>query len=291
MRMETILDFNSPELDIFARLNENGLARINEPKPGIFVAESAKVIKRALTAGYEPVSLLIAEELLETGEKKQTPARAEVSEVLEEVEKAAKRTGENIRIFTASTAVLSQITGYELTRGILCAFKRRKLPDIGEIYKKAGRIAVLEDINNPTNIGAIIRSAAALGVDGLILTGVSTDPLYRRAARVSMGTVFEIPWTICSSMSTAELLERLKISGFTAVAMALEENSLSLEDKRLKECEYLAIVLGNEGEGLRKETIQACDYTVMIPMSHGVDSLNVAAASAVAFWELRKPVK
>lgn len=267
-----ITDLNIPELDIYARLSEVQLLRYHEPAPGLFIAETAKVIGRALDAGYQPVSLLADEQQLR---------QPEIREIL-------CRCGE-VPVYTASSDVLRKLNGFPLTRGLLCAFRRRPLPQVAELCADARRIAVLEHVTNPTNVGAIFRSAAALGIDAVLLTEDCADPLYRRAARVSMGTVFQIPWTLIPEtdwqMEGPRLLSGL---GFRSAALALLEDTLSLEDPRLKQAERLAILLGAEGDGLSEETIARCDYTVCIPMAHGVDSLNVAAASAVAFWELCK---
>ena len=259
-----ITDFLSPELDIYARLTENQLLNREHPEDGIFIAESPKVIERALDAGYIPVSFLVEDRHL------QTQAKA-----------LLERCGSN-PVYTASFDILTQLTGFQLTRGMLCAM-RRPLPKAPqEVCKNARRVAVLEDVMNPTNVGAIFRSAAALGMDAVLLTSGCSDPLYRRAIRVSMGTVFQVPWTWIDSIT------RLKALGFKTAAMALKEDTLSIRDERLHRCKKLAVVLGTEGDGLKNETIAACDFTVKIPMTHGVDSLNVAAASAVAFWELSR---
>lgn len=260
-----ITDYSSPELDIYARLSESQLLHYYEPEAGIFIAESPKVIGRALDAGYEPVSLLLERRHI-NGEAKDTILRC----------------GE-IPLFTAEADVLTKLTGFQLTRGALCAMRRKALPDVEKLCTDARRIAVLENVVNPANIGAIFRSAAALNIDAVLLTPACSDPLYRRAARVSMGTVFQIPWTRFKDESYIKLLQKM---GFRTAAMALNEDSVSIDDPRLTEEEKLAIVLGTEGEGLAESTVAACDYTVRIPMSHGVDSLNVAAASAVAFWQL-----
>lgn len=267
-----IKNFEAPELDIYARLSEVQLLRYKEPEPGLFIAESPKVIQRALTAGYEPISFLVEHKDLE----------GEAREILKQFQE--------IPVYTAEYEVLVRLTGFALTRGMLCAMKRRCLPSVEEICKDAHRIAVMENVVNPTNIGAIFRSAAALHMDGVLLTGGCCDPLYRRAARVSMGTVFQIPWTYFHKKMEwpkdgMKLLEKL---GFKTVAMALRDDSVSIDDPQLLAEEKLAIILGTEGDGLANETIADCDYTVKIPMSHDVDSLNVAAASAVAFWELGK---
>ena len=266
-----ITNFNAPELNIYARMNESQLLHLYEPENGIFIAESPIVIERALDAGYEPVSLLL--------EKKHIDTQAH------EIILRCK----GIPVFTADFDVLTQLTGFPLTRGALCAMRRTSLPSIEAICSKARRIAVLENIVNPTNIGAIFRSAAALNVDALLLTPACSNPLYRRSIRVSMGTVFQIPWTYfsCSDNTCdANELSQLKSMGFATAAMALTDKSVSIKDPALLSEEKLAIILGTEGQGLSQQTIENCDYTVKIPMSHGVDSLNVAAASAVAFWQL-----
>ena len=264
-----ITDFSIPELDIYARLNENQLLHLYEPKLGIFIAETTKVIERAFNAGYTPLSFLLEKKHIE-GEAKDILARCN-----------------NIPVYTASSDVLTKITGFPLTRGILCAMYRRTLPSVTDICTNASRIAILENITNPTNIGAIFRSAAALHIDAVLLTPACSDPLYRRSVRVSMGTVFQIPWTFLEDESTS-YIEQIKNLGFRTVAMALTDNSIRIDDQQLLAEDKLAIVLGSEGDGLAEKTIATCDYTVRIPMSHDVDSLNVAAASAVAFWELRK---
>lgn len=265
-----VVDLTVPELDIYTRLNEVQLLRYNEPARGIFIAESPKVIGRALDAGFEPLSIL--------AERGQTKDRA--GELI-------ARCGD-IPVYTAEAEVLTRLTGYTLTGGLLCAMERLPLPDVREIVSGARRIAVLENVVNPTNVGAIFRSAAALGIDAVLLTPGCSDPLYRRAVRVSMGTVFQIPWTYFGRGAgwPEEGMGLLRELGFRTVAMALRENSVSIDDPRLAAEEKLAIVLGTEGDGLAESTIADCDYTVRIPMSHGVDSLNVAAASAVAFWQL-----
>lgn len=266
-----ITDLNLPELDIYARLNENQLLHYFEPNLGLFIAESPIVALRALDAGYEPVSLLVEEKHIE-GQAKTVIDRCG-----------------DIPIYTASFDVLSSLTGFKLTRGLLCAMKRKPLPSLESICKNARRIAVLENVMNPTNVGAIIRSAAALNMDAVILTPACSNPLYRRAIRVSMGTVFQIPWTIIEddhSGQTSTPVDALKKLGFKTAAMALRQDSVSIDDPDLMAEEKLAIILGTEGDGLADCTIEDTDYTVLIPMSHGVDSLNVAAASAVAFWQL-----
>ena len=259
-----ISSFDSPYLDVYTRLTENQLRSAHHIENALFIAESPNVIDRALDAGYEPVSLLM--------ERKHIEGAAS---------KIVERCG-NIPLFTAPLSVLTELTGFPLTRGVLCAMKRRELPKVTEITKNASRITVLESIMNPTNIGAIFRSAAALGMDAVLLTPDCCDVLYRRAVRVSMGTVFQIPWTYLSSNS----LDEIKALGFKTAAMALKDDTINITDPVLKETEKLAIVLGTEGDGLSDSTINECDFTVKIPMSHGVDSLNVAAASAVAFWIL-----
>lgn len=264
-----ITDFNDPQLDVYARLTENQLLNRHEPEKGIFIAESPKVIERALNAGCVPVSILMEKKHIE-GEGREILARCT-----------------DIPAFTAEFDVLTQLTGFKLTRGMLCAMRRPKLPSAADICKDAKRIAILENIMNPTNIGAIFRSAAALNIDAVLLTGDCSNPLYRRAIRVSMGTVFQIPWTILPKNSWPDAsMDTLKALGFKTAAMALKTDSVSIDDPVLTSHEKLAIVLGTEGEGLKDATIAACDYTVLIPMFHGVDSLNVAAASAVAFWQL-----
>ena len=266
-----ITDLNLPELDIYARLNENQLLHYFEPDLGLFIAESPIVALRALDAGFEPVSLLVEEKHIE-GQAKTVIDRCG-----------------DIPIYTASFDVLSSLTGFKLTRGLLCAMKRKPLPSLESICKNARRIAVLENVMNPTNVGAIIRSAAALNMDAVILTPACSNPLYRRAIRVSMGTVFQIPWTIIEddhSGQTPTPVDALKKLGFKTAAMALRQDSVSIDDPDLMAEEKLAIILGTEGDGLADCTIEDTDYTVLIPMSHGVDSLNVAAASAVAFWQL-----
>lgn len=272
--MIEITDFDAPELDVYARLTEAQLLNKDHPEDGLFIAESLKVISRALDGGYEPVSVLV--------EKKQVLEDAETIAVL-------GKCG-NVPVYTAEFEVLTKLTGFKLTRGMLCAMKRRRLPSLQEICNGCDRIAVLENVMNPTNVGAIFRSAAALHMDAVILTGGCSNPLYRRASRVSMGTVFQIPWTFVdnSVIWPEEGMKILRELGFKTAAMALKEDSASIDDPELMKEDKLAVILGTEGDGLAPETIADCDYTVMIPMSHGVDSLNVAAASAVAFWQLGK---
>lgn len=260
-----INDFNCSELDIYARLNENQLANLFHPANGIFIAESPIVVERALAAGYEPLSILIEDNQLDTCS----------SLILEHCGQ--------IPIYTGTSEILSKLTGFNLTRGMLCAMRRADLPGLEALCKQSKRIAVLDNVVNPTNVGAIVRSAAALNIDSLILTDNCADPLYRRAIRVSMGTIFQLPWTV---VEADDYLPKLKANGFKTVAMALKVDSFSLDNPILAKEERLAIILGSEGYGLSSEVISSCDYTVMIPMSHGVDSLNVAAASALAFWQL-----
>ena len=265
-----IKDFAAPELDVYARTSEVQLLRYYEPEPGFFIAESPKVIERALHAGYQPVSFLVEHKDLER----------EAGEILKKYP--------DVPVYTAEYEILVKLTGFALTRGMLCAMHRPTLPGVAKICKNAHRVAVLENVVNPTNIGAIFRSAAALHMDAVLLTGGCSDPLYRRAARVSMGTVFQIPWTYFDKKTAwpGEGMQLLKNMGFKTAAMALRDDSVGIDNQTLQAEEKLAIVLGTEGDGLSSQTIADCDYTVKIPMSHGVDSLNVAAASAVAFWEL-----
>lgn len=298
-QMIEITDFDAPELDVYARLTENQLINRHEPEKGMFIAESPKVIERALDAGYMPVSILTEKRHIEG-----------------EGQKILARCGE-IPVYTAEFDVLTKLTGFQLTRGMLCAMYRQPLPSVQSVCKGAKRIAVLENVVNPTNVGAIFRSAAALGMDAVLLTTGCSNPLYRRAIRVSMGTVFQVPWTYLGEETKPETVRKpeseeekelgtgiernlepeekadsgnwqkqLHELGFHTVAMALKEDSLSIDDPKLMNEDKLAIVLGTEGDGLAPETIAACDDTVCIPMAHGVDSLNVAAASAVAFWQL-----
>lgn len=269
-----LTDFTVPELDVYARLSEAQLAHYYEPAPGIFIAESPKVIERALNAGYEPVSMLVEKKHID-GEARNLIARVG-----------------DIPVYTAEFDVLTQLTGFQLTRGILCAMKRKRHSTVVDLCENARRIAILENVMNPTNVGAIFRSAAALGMDAVLLTPASSDPLYRRASRVSMGTVFQIPWTYLGAKGDEDSawpskgISLLKELGFKTVAMALCDDSVSIDHPALLAEDKLAIILGTEGDGLAACTISGCDYTVKIPMAHDVDSLNVAAASAVAFWEL-----
>ena len=262
-----IHDFSDPALDIYARLTENQLLNRADPDNALFVAESPLVIGRALDAGCEPVSFLM--------ERQHTQGKGR--EIL-------ARCCQDIPVYTADESVLTQLTGFHLTRGMLCAMRRPKLQSVEDVCRDARRVVVLENVMNPTNIGAIFRSAAALGMDAVLLTEAGSDPLYRRAARVSMGTVFQVPWTYLPAGENWQ--ETLHALGFKTAALALRDDSLSIADPRLGRVERLALCLGTEGDGLADNTIANCDYTVRIPMSHGVDSLNVAAASAVAFYQL-----
>ena len=266
-----ITDFSAPELDVYARLTENQLVNREHPELGMFIAESPIVIERALDAGYVPVSFLL--------EKKHIEGQAQVI-----ISRCP-----DVPVYTAEFDVLTNLTGFKLTRGALCAMRRPNLSSVEEVCSGARRIAVLENVMNPTNVGAIFRSAAALGMDAVLLTSACSDPLYRRAIRVSMGTVFQVPWTYLSSEWPQPGIQVLQNLGFRTAAMALSDDSVSIRDPRLGEEDKLAIILGTEGDGLSAQTIADCDYTVRIPMTHGVDSLNVAAASAVAFWQLQIP--
>ena len=266
-----ITDFNAPELDVYARLTENQLLNRHEPEKGIFIAESPKVIHVALNAGYEPLALLCEEKHI-TGD---------AADII-------RRCGD-IPVYTGERGLLGRLTGYNLTRGVLCAMRRPKLPSVEEVCSGARRIAILENVMNPTNIGAIFRSAAALNMDAILLTPACSNPLYRRAIRVSMGTVFQIPWTFLGGDEDSwpgSGMQTLREMGFKTAAMALSDDSVTIRDPQLLAEDKLAIILGTEGDGLAADTIAQCDYTVRIPMSHGVDSLNVAAASAVAFFQL-----
>ena len=276
MKIIEVPDLNRPELAVYAELSERQLATIYEPEEGLFITESPKVIERALDGGYEPVSFL--------AEKGQL---AEAEEILDRME--------DVPIYVAPDEILTKLTGYHLTRGLWCTMRRRTLPTIEEVCQGAKRIAILEEVVNPTNVGALFRCAAALGMDAVILTGGCSDPLYRRASRVSMGTVFQIPWTYLQTengvknppgQAAGADIDHLHKMGFRVAAMALSGDSVGIDDPALAAEEKLAVVLGTEGDGLAGHTIADCDYTVCIPMSHGVDSLNVAAASAVAFWQL-----
>ena len=265
-----IQNFSDPALDLYARLTENQLLNRADPENALFVAESPLVIGRALDAGCKPVSFLMERQHIE-GKGREILARC----------------CQDVPVYTAEESVLAQLTGFHLTRGMLCAMRRPKLPTVEAVCRNARRIVVLENVMNPTNIGAIFRSAAALGMDAVLLTCAGSDPLYRRASRVSMGNVFLIPWTYLPE--EGDWTQLLRALGFRTVAMALRDDSVRLDDPRLAAEEKLAIVMGTEGDGLASTTIASCDYTVKIPMYRGVDSLNVAAASAVAFYELGLP--
>ena len=279
-----IKDFNAQELDVYARLTEAQLLNKDHPEDGMFIAESPKVIGRALDAGYTPVSVL--------AEQRQLEENDETRQVLRRYENT------DIPIYTADFNVLAKLTGFKLTRGMLCAMHRRPLQNYLELCAGKSRIAILENVMNPTNVGAIFRSAAALHMGAVLLTPGCSDPLYRRASRVSMGTVFQVPWTFIQDENEIrcqreifwpkQAITELKQMGYKTAALALTDDSVSIDDSELMKEEKLAVILGNEGEGLENETIALCDYTVKIPMTHGVDSLNVAAASAVAFWQLGK---
>ena len=261
-----VTDLAAPELDVYARLTEAQLRNRLEPDKGVFIAESPKVIATALDAGYEPLSLLMERRHIE-GDAQPILARCG-----------------GIPVYTAERETLARLTGFELTRGVLCAMRRPRLPSVEDVCARARRVAVLEGIVDHTNVGAIFRSAAALGIDAVLVTPTCCDPFYRRAVRVSMGTVFQVPWTYLPA--DTDWQETLHTLGFRTAAMALRDDSLRIDDARLRTLPRLAIVLGTEGDGLAGSTIAACDYTVRIPMTHGVDSLNVAAASAVAFYQL-----
>lgn len=266
-----ITDFNAPELDVYARLTENQLVNRADPANALFIAESPNVIHRALDAGCVPVSLLL--------ERKHIEGQAR---------SIVERVGE-LPIYTAPLPVLTQLTGFPLTRGVLCAMRRPRLPEPEALLRDARRVAIMENVMNPTNLGAIFRSAAALNMDAVLLTPACTDALYRRCVRVSMGTVFQIPWTYLTGSWPEQGLALLRCFGFRTAALALREDTVPISDPGLLAEPRLAVILGTEGDGLAEDTIAACDYRVKIPMSHGVDSLNVAAASAVAFYQLCQP--
>ena len=275
-----VTDFEAPELDIYARMNEIQLLNRHEPEKGMFIAESPKVIERAINSGYQPQSFLVDDEHME----------ADAYRILERCKE--------IPVYAASREVLRNLTGFPMTRGMLCAMHRLPLLRPETLLADARRVVILEHVVNPTNVGAIFRSAAALNMDAVLLCDNCSNPLYRRASRVSMGTVFQIPWTFIQDdkerrcdrkeIWPVQAIENLKALGYKTAALALTDDSVSIDDLQLMSEEKLAVILGTEGDGLMQETIKACDYTVKIPMSHGVDSLNVAAASAVAFWQLRK---
>jgi tRNA G18 (ribose-2'-O)-methylase SpoU len=268
-----ITDFSDPRLDVYARLREAQLLHYYEPAEGLFLAESPKVIDRALNAGYQPESMLLERRHID-GEAREILARCP-----------------DVPVYTGEESLLAKLTGFHLTRGALCAMRRRPLPSVPEVCKNARRIAILENVVNPTNIGAIFRSAAALNMDAVLLTPACSDPLYRRSLRVSMGTVFQIPWTYLDGSNWPQGgIQMLHELGFATAAMALCNDSVNIDNPELMAEEKLAIILGTEGDGLAASTIADCDYTVCIPMAHEVDSLNVAAASAVAFWQLTRSV-
>lgn len=260
-----ITDFAAPELDVYARLTEAQLRSRKDAQRAIFIAESPKVIGYALDAGCQPISMLMERRQIDG------PARAIVERC------------PHIPVYTADDALLARLTGFALTRGVLCAMRRPILPDAADLIARARRVAVLDGINDPSNVGAIFRCAAALGMDAVLVASNCCDPLYRRSVRVSMGTLFQILWT---QIDAADWPCRLREMGFATAAMALSEHSVSIDDPILNREPRLAIALGSEGNGLPAKTINACDFTVRIPMSHGVDSLNVAAAAALAFWQL-----
>jgi len=281
MNLIAIQDPDAPELDVFAKSSEPQLYRYYEPERGIFLAESASVILRALEAGYEPLAMLVESGRMEI----------EAGPVFDALEAIwGKERKETIPVYVAGSEIVTRITGYALVRGLWMTFRRKPETPVGEFCRDKKRLAVLYDVVNPANVGAIVRSAAALGMDGVLLSAASVDPLARRSARVSMGTVFQIPWTKATKEESrdAGLISVLREQGFCTVAMALTEDTTDIDDARLRGHERVAVVLGSEGPGLPAEVIAACDYRVRIPMHHGVDSLNVAAASAVAFWELMK---
>lgn len=281
MNIIEIKDINAPELKVFAASSEAQLYRYFDPEIGIFMAESANVVLRALEAGYEPLSVLVEDSRFEI----------EGRPVFDAIEKHwGKEKLDSIPVYMAQREIVMNITGYNLVRGLWVTLRRKPEPSIEEFLKDKKRITVLYDVVNPTNVGAIIRCAAALGMDGALLTHPSVDPLTRRSTRVSMGTVFQIPWTQASREESEglNLIKKLQENGFKTVAMALTEDSTSVDNDEIRANDKLAILMGSEGPGLPKEVIAACDYRVMIPMYHGVDSLNVAAASAISFWELMK---
>ncbi len=281
MNFIEITDINAPELDVFSRISEVQLYRYYEPEIGIFLAESANVILRALEAGYEPLSMLVETNRIEI----------EARPVFDAIEKlCGKDKLDSMPVYTADSGIVTQLTGYTLVRGLWMTLRRKPETPIEEFCADKKRITVLFDVVNPTNVGAIIRSAAALGMDGALLSYASVDPLTRRAARVSMGTVFQMPWTKAAKEESegTNLITTLQSYGFKTVAMALTEDSVSIDNDEIRANEKLAVIMGTEGTGLPKEVIASCDYRVMIPMYHGVDSLNVAAASAISFWELLK---
>ena len=270
MEVIKINDLNDKRVELYTSYNEAQLLHLYEPNGGVFIAETPMVITRAIERGARPISFLIEEKAFET---------KVVKELLKPFE------NDEIQTFIAELSVINQLTGFNLTRGVLSVMERPSLPESEELFANANCIAVLEDVMNPTNVGAIFRSAAALGVDGIILTTNCTDPFYRRAARVAMGTVFQVPWTYFPK--DADINQALHKAGFKTAALALKEDAISLSDDRLKACDKLAVIFGTESTGIKQSTIDSCDYTVIIPMQNQVDSLNVAAASAVTFWELK----
>ena len=303
-RLIEISDLRIPEVDVYARMSENQLRRIYEPEPGLFIAESPKVITRALNAGYEPVSFLVCDDLVREagqvgqgdgsddrlpGHQNRPPDQPDHQTEPTEHELAARilLRCPDVPVYAAPLPVLEKLTGFHLTLGMLCAMRRKRLPSPEEICRDARRIAVLEDVVNPTNVGAIMRSAAALNMDAVLLTSGCSDPLYRRAARVSVGTVFQVPWTVLPKGWPGAGIKCLKEMGFAAAALALRSDSIPIDDPVLKTAEKLALILGTEGTGLSEETIALCDYKVIVPMKEGIDSLNVAAAAAVAFWQVQ----
>ncbi|MCR4659024.1 MAG: RNA methyltransferase [Bacteroidales bacterium] len=270
MNIKHITSLSDPQLNIFCRLTEAQLRNRLEPELGVFIAESPKVIAIALKRGYEPTAVLTEEKFIET-----------------QVNAFADQLGD-ISVYVGSSQLLAQLTGYELSRGMICAMKRPKLPTVGEVCSQKRRIVIVDGVVNATNTGAIFRAAAALGMDGLIFSHTCCDPLNRRSVRVSMGTVFQLPWTQLDKQTRLpQLFDQMRTDGFKIISMALSNNALPIDDQQIAKHNKLAIVLGNEGEGLDNETIKASDYEAMIPMQNGVDSLNVAAAAAVAFWQLK----
>jgi len=281
MNLIEITDINAPELDVFSRVSETQLYRYFEPEIGIFLAESANVILRALEAGYEPLSMLVEKNRI----------KIEARPVFDAIEKLCGREKlESMPIYTAESDIVTNLTGYTLVRGLWMVLRRKPEESVESFCRDKKRITLLFDVVNPTNVGALIRSAAALGMDGALLSYASVDPLTRRSARVSMGTVFQIPWTKATKEESegTGLIRSLQSYGFKTVAMALTEDSTSVDSDEIRANEKLAVVMGSEGYGLPGEVIDACDYRVMIPMFHGVDSLNVAAAGAISYWELMK---
>ena len=280
-------DLNTPELQLYAAKNEAVLKRIYEPEPGLFITETANVILRALQGGWEPVSILMDGRYLTPAGENADSATMEQRTLTAEILRLAG----DIPVYTADLEMITKISGFKQSRGMLCLMKRRRLPKLEHVLSAARRIAVLEDVENPTNVGAIFRSAAGLGLDAVILTHGASDPLYRRATRVSMGAVFMLPWTFAGNKYGGwpdEGMQLLRKYGFKTVAMALSDRAFALGERRLQQEEKLAILFGNEQNGLMEPTLQQSDYIVKIPMLNGIDSLNVAAASAVAFWELRE---